>query len=68
MYLLGTGAFGKVLKIKRKSDNRMLAMKMTLSDFEALSEKDQLYEKNERRTLKMINHPFVIKVIDDINY
>jgi hypothetical protein len=46
----------------------MLAMKMTMSDFEALSEKDQLYEKNDRRTLKMINHPFVIKVIDEINF
>jgi hypothetical protein len=46
----------------------MLAMKMTMRDFETLSEKDQLYEKNERRTLKMINHPFVIKVIDEIKF
>ena len=43
-------------------------MKMAMRDFEALSEKDQLYEKNEKRTLKMINHPFVIKAIDDINF
>ena len=65
---MGKGAFGKVLKIKRKSDNRVLALKVPSKDFETLSEKDQLYEKNEARILSMINHPFVVKVIDEIEY
>ena len=46
----------------------MLALKVPSKDFETLSEKDQLYEKNETRILKMINHPFVVKVIDEIEY
>ena len=46
----------------------MLALKVSSKDFVTLSEKDQLYEKNETRILKMINHPFVVKVIDEIEY
>jgi serine/threonine protein kinase len=42
--VLGTGAFGKILKIKRYSDNRMFAMKMATYDFETLREKDKLYD------------------------
>ena len=46
----------------------MLALKVAVRDFETLSEKDQLYEKNEKRILNMIDHPFVVKVIDEIEY
>ena len=41
---------------------------MSMQEFETLTEKDQLYEKNERRILSMIDHPFVVKVIDEIEY
>ena len=44
----------------------MFALKVATKDFDTLSEKDQLYEKNEMHLLNMINHPFVVKVIDDI--
>ena len=44
----------------------MFALKVATKDFETLSEKDQLYEKNERRVLNMINHPFLVKMLDDI--
>jgi serine/threonine protein kinase len=37
-------------------------------DYDALTPSEQLYEKNERRILKMIDHPFVVKVIDEIEY
>jgi serine/threonine protein kinase len=66
--LLGEGGFGKVLSIKRKSDNRRLAMKVSTTEYEALSEKDQLYEKNEMRMHNLINHPFVIKVLDELYF
>jgi serine/threonine protein kinase len=66
--LLGEGAFGKVLRIKRKSDNRVLAMKVSTREFETLSEKDQLYEKNETRMHNLINHPFVVKLLDEIYF
>jgi serine/threonine protein kinase len=46
----------------------VLALKVATKDFETLSEKDQLYEKNERRMLNMINHPFVVKVFDEIEF
>jgi serine/threonine protein kinase len=46
----------------------VLALKVAVRDFETLSEKDQLYEKNEKRILNMIDHPFVVKVIDEIEY
>jgi protein kinase A len=39
-----------------------------MKEFETLSEKDQLYEKNERLILRKIDHPFVVKVIDEIDY
>jgi hypothetical protein len=41
-------------------------MKVATRDFEALDEKEKLYEKNEGRILNMINHPFVVDAIDDI--
>jgi serine/threonine protein kinase len=37
-------------------------------DFKELPEKDKLYEKNEARILNIIDHPFVVKVIDEIEY
>ena len=66
--MLGAGAFGIVLKIKRKSDNRVLAIKVATREFETLDKKDQLYEKNERRMYNLINHPFVVKVLDEIEF
>ena len=66
--MLGEGAFGKVLTIRRRSDNRKLAMKVPTREFETLSEKDQLYEKNETRMHNLINHPFVIKSLDEIYF
>ena len=44
----------------------MLAMKVAMREYESLDEKDKLYEKNETRMHNMINHPFVVKVLDEI--
>jgi serine/threonine protein kinase len=46
----------------------VLALKVPSKDFETLNEKDQLYEKNETRILNMIDHPFLVKFIDEIEY
>ena len=67
-YLLGASKNVRVIKIKRKSDKRWLAMKMEMRDFVTLPEKDKQYFKNERNNAEKINHPFVIKLIDKINF
>ncbi len=64
-YLLGVGSFGKVLRVTRKADKQVFAMKMSLKISKMLDRKDYQYEENEKTVLKMIDHPFIVKFLDE---
>ena len=40
-------------------------MKMSLKISKMLDRKDQMYEENEKRVLQMIDHPFIVKFLDE---
>eukprot|EP01064_Diplonema_japonicum_P003650 TRINITY_DN1234_c0_g5_i1.p1 TRINITY_DN1234_c0_g5~~TRINITY_DN1234_c0_g5_i1.p1 ORF type:complete len:447 (+),score=67.08 TRINITY_DN1234_c0_g5_i1:42-1343(+) len=59
--LIGKGAFGKVVKVKRKSDGMTLAMK-SLPKSVIVRENLVEYTKSERNILMTAVHPFIVKL------
>jgi p70 ribosomal S6 kinase len=57
--LIGEGAFGKVLLVKNKLNERIYAMK-TISKKLLKKKNHILYMKSEREILTKVDHPFVV--------
>lgn len=58
---LGSGSFGKVYKVKLKNTNQIFAMKVINKKY--LIKNQQLrYAVTECNVLKLLNHPFIIKL------
>lgn len=57
--ILGSGSFGKVFLVKRKSDARVFAMK-ALKKRDLIVRKQLRYAVTEVNVLKRCNHPFIL--------
>ena len=57
---LGEGGFGKVFKVKRKSDGKIIALKIPTS----LDEKIKKYILKEIKVWKNLNHPNIVKMFN----
>lgn len=57
---LGEGGFGKVFKVKRKSDGKIIALKIPTS----LDEKVKKYILKEIKVWKNLNHPNIVKMFN----
>ncbi len=61
--VIGRGTFGKVILVKSKIDEKLYAMKC-LKKIQILKTHNLQNLKNEKKLLKAINHPFIIKLND----
>ena len=61
---IGHGNFGKIYKIKRKSDNKVLIWKEL--DYSHMTEKEKEQIVNEVNILRELNHPNIVKYYDRI--
>jgi len=59
--VIGRGTFGKVLLVKNKVDNQVLALKC-IKKQQILKNKNIENIKNEKKILEKIEHPFIIKM------
>jgi serine/threonine protein kinase len=59
--VIGTGAYGKVLLVKKKSDQKIYAMKV-LKKTHIRKQKQVKNTLTERKILESINHPFVVRM------
>lgn len=59
--VIGKGSFGKVTLVKKKSDQKLYAMKV-LSKPNIVKRKQVEHTRTERRVLGTINHPFIVKL------
>ena len=59
--IIGTGSFGKVYLVQKKSNNLFYAMK-TLAKEEVFTNNLKQYAITERNVLKEIDHPFIVKL------
>jgi serine/threonine protein kinase len=58
---IGRGTFGKVLLVKNKMDNQLLALKC-IKKRQIIKNKNIENIKNEKQILEKIEHPFIIKM------
>jgi serum/glucocorticoid-regulated kinase 3 len=61
MRVIGKGSFGKVTLVRKKSDNRLYAMKV-LAKQNIIKRKQVEHTKTERSVLGRLNHPFIVKL------
>ena len=61
---IGHGNFGKIYKIKRKSDNKILIWKEL--DYSHMTEKEKEQIVTEVNILRELNHPNIVKYYDRI--
>ena len=59
--VIGRGSYGKVLLVKKKDTNEVLAMKI-LKKKEMIIRNQVLHIKTERKVMEIVNHPFIIKL------
>jgi len=59
--VIGRGTFGKVILVKNKNDNQLLALKC-IKKQQIIKNKNIENIKNEKKTLEKIEHPFIIKM------
>lgn len=61
---IGTGSFGTVCKIKRKSDDKILVWKEI--NFGTMSEKEKSQLVSEVNIIRELDNPFIVKYYDRI--
>ncbi len=59
--VIGRGSYGKVLLVKKKETDEVLAMKI-LKKKEMIIRNQVLHIKTERKVMEIVNHPFIIKL------
>lgn len=59
--VIGRGSYGKVLLVKKKDTDEVLAMKI-LKKKEMIIRNQVLHIKTERKIMEIVNHPFIIKL------
>ena len=59
--VIGKGSFGKVTLVRKKSDDKLYAMKV-LSKPNIVKRKQVEHTRTERRILGTISHPFIVKL------
>lgn len=59
--VIGRGSFGKVYMVRKKSNDKIYAMKTLKKDF-IIRTKQVSNTKIERDIMQQINHPFVVKL------
>lgn len=59
--VIGRGSYGKVILVKKKESEEVLAMKI-LKKKEMIVRNQVLHIKTERKIMEMIDHPFIIKL------
>jgi serine/threonine protein kinase len=65
-FLLGEGSNGIVYRITRRSDNFQFAIKISkTSIYEKDKSKVKINVRKEKYCQKLIDHPFIIKLIDE---
>jgi len=59
--VIGKGSYGKVMLVRKKDTQEMLAIKMLKKDY--IERRNQvLHTKTERSVLERVNHPFIVKM------
>ena len=66
-FKLDEGTHSSVFKITRLKDNKQFAMKMSKQQSFALTVKNEFLQKNESRVMRIIDHPFIIKIIEEFD-
>ncbi len=67
-YLLGEGSYAEVYKIKSKDKKSLYAAKFFKLSFDNMSEFMRKSYENELEILKSLDHPFVIKYMEEFVY
>lgn len=61
-WLIGSGSYGSVYKIKRKSDGKILVWKEL--DYGRMSEREKAQVVAEVNILRQLDHPNIVKYYD----
>jgi serine/threonine protein kinase len=64
-HLIGKGGFAHIFRATRKHDQKVFAIKRSMTPVELLDEKEHQAVFEEIRLMKENPHPFIVKVIDD---
>ncbi|KAL0228452.1 hypothetical protein RCL1_004595 [Eukaryota sp. TZLM3-RCL] len=64
LYCIGNGTYGKVSKMRRRSDNRIFAVKEV--DYGRMSEKEKELLVSEVNILRNLHHPHIVQYYDRI--
>jgi serine/threonine protein kinase len=59
--VLGKGSFGEVFLVRKRGEDRLLAMKV-LSKARLASNNLKRYAMTERNVMSALNHPFMVKL------
>lgn len=59
--LLGKGSFGKVLLVKKKSNDKLYAMKVLQKSIIVINNQED-HTKTERQILEKVKHPFIVSL------
>ncbi len=65
---LGEGSFAEVYKIKSKDEKNVYAGKFFKISFDAMSDHQRMNYESELEILKKLDHPFVIKYMEEFVY
>lgn len=60
-YVIGKGAYGKVVLVKNKETGKLYAMKILKKDF-LVETKNVTYTRTERDILRRVRHPFIVSL------
>jgi serine/threonine protein kinase len=59
--VIGKGSFGKVTLVRKKTDQKLYAMKV-LNKQNIVKRKQVQHTKTERKVLGTMNHPYIVKL------
>jgi hypothetical protein len=61
LHVLGKGAFGKVILVRKREGGQIFAIKVLKKDH-VIAKKQVLHTKTERKVLQVIDHPFIVRL------
>ena len=64
-HLIGSGGFAQVFRAIRQHDQKVFAVKRSMSSVELLDKRQRQAVFDEIKLMKENPHPFIVKVLDD---
>ncbi len=67
-HFVGYGSFAEVYKIKAKASGKFFAGKFFRRRIADMNSKDQLGIQRELKIMREVDHPFIVKFIEEFDY